>query len=60
MMKKLNNIRPTSPSEKNLKNNPPGNRTPASEDYKDPVGKNDEINTPKNSGYDEKQPRSEK
>ena len=37
---------------------PPGNRTPAPVDYKDPTGSKSDISTPQNSGYDEKQPRS--
>lgn len=37
---------------------PPGNRTQAPVDYKDPTGSKGNISTPQNSGYDEKQPRS--
>ena len=39
---------------------PPGNRTPAPVDYKDPTGSKENISTPQNSGYDEKQPVSDK
>ena len=44
--------------ESDSKKSPPGNRTPAPVDYQDPTGSKSEIDTPKNSGYDEKQPRS--
>ena len=37
---------------------PQGNRTPAPVDYQDPTGSKGEMGTPKNSGYDEKQPDS--
>jgi hypothetical protein len=39
---------------------PPGNRTQAPVDYKDPTGSKEDISPPKNSGYDEKQPVSDK
>ncbi len=42
------------PSEKKT---PQGNRSEAPKDYKDPTGKKEPISTPKNSGYDEKQPK---
>ena len=45
-------------SQKKPEKNPQGNRTHAPTDYKNPVGKKDEISTPKNSGYDEKQPKT--
>jgi hypothetical protein len=38
------------------KKQPPGNRTPAPVDYQDPTGSKENIHSPKNSGYDEKQP----
>ena len=46
---------------KNSKNHlPPGNRSESPKDYKNPTGKKSKISTPKNSGYDEKQPISDK
>jgi hypothetical protein len=49
------------PINKDMKKNPPknpqGNRTEGSKDYKNPVGSHDPISSPKNSGYDEKQPK---
>jgi hypothetical protein len=41
------------------KNTPQGNRTPAPVDYQDPTGSKEDIHPPQNSGYDEKQPKSE-
>jgi hypothetical protein len=35
----------------------PGNTTEAPKDYKDPVGSKENGGNPKNSGYEEKQPR---
>lgn len=44
-------------TKKHLPNKPQGNRTEGSKDYKNPVGSRDPITPPKNSGYDEKQPK---
>jgi hypothetical protein len=44
---------------KNLPNNSRsvGNQTEGSKNYKDPVGGQDKLTPPKQSGYDEKQPK---
>jgi hypothetical protein len=50
--KKSTTSNPTASPQKN----PQGNRTEGTKHYKDPTGKNSPIHSPKNSGYDEKQP----
>lgn len=54
-MTKLTKNIPITQNDKNKK--PSGNRSEASKDYKDPVGSKDKMTPPKNSGYDEKQPK---
>ena len=56
----MKNLNTKDTNKSNSKTLPPGNRTPSTKDYKDPTGSKENINTPQNSGYDEKQPVSDK